>query len=230
MPNDIWPSHNIAAAVVESMKRHKRKPSDFYPTPAEATTALIPMLNIPKTAWVCDPGCGEGDFIEVFRILGFNVYASDLRHTGYGDGGVDFLNPPDDRFFFSFDVIATNPPFDLAEDFIRMAHGNAGIVVMLLKSNYWNAKKRLALWDECTPTGFFPISWRLAFLEEERGKSPLMDCDFWIWDYREPKLPWRPLERPAASETPYVGQKPLTVHLRRLHDAMERLEAVMNGG
>lgn len=230
MPNEKWPSHNIAAAVVESMKRHKRKPSDFYPTPAAATVALIRLLNLAPGSKVCDPACGEGDMAEVFRLFGYDTDAFDLRHTGYGEGGVSFIAPPDDRFFFTYDLIVTNPPFELAADFIRMACGNAGKVAMLLKSNYWNAAKRLKLWNDCTPTGHYPLTWRLAFLEKERGKSPLMDCDWWVWDDAQPKLLQKPIARPPAAIVPNVSQKPLTVHLRRLHDAMERLEDVINGG
>lgn len=222
--NETWPVHNMATATVESMKKWKRRDADFYPTPVAVTFVLADLLGLEPGDWVCDPACGEGDLADVFKALGYRVDASDLRHTGYGDGGIDFLAPPDDRFFFRHAAIVTNPPFALAEQFIRQCHGLVGTYAMLLKSNYWNAGSRLKLWDDCTPTGHFPLTWRPAFLEKERGKSPLMDCDWWIWRVDQPKLPCRPLPRPKAAELPAVPPRPLTVHLRRLERALEGLE------
>lgn len=221
--------HTLATATVAAMKNWARKPADFYPTPANVVFALIKYLDLRLGAWICDPACGEGDLADVFKALGFNVEASDIRFTGYGEGGIDFLQPPDDRFFFRHDLLVTNPPFALAEEFIRTMYGQSGRFALLLKSNYWNAGGRLKLWDECTPSGHHPLTWRPAFLKKERGNSPLMDCDWWIWDVEQPKLPTRPFGRPSATETPVLPPRPLTVHLKRLGAAVEELEAAFRG-
>lgn len=215
--------HTLADATVASMKNWKRKAADFYPTPADVVYALIQKMELTPgpNVWICDPACGEGDLADVFKALGFPVDASDLRHTGYGEGGIDFLNPPDDRFFFRHELLVTNPPFALAEEFIRTMYGICGRFALLLKSNYWNAKGRLKLWDDCTPSDHHPLTWRPAFLAKERGNSPLMDCDWWIWDVSKPKLPDRPLPRPKAADVPVLPPRPLTVHLKRLGAAFE---------
>ena len=222
-------SSSFSDAAVLSVKTWKRKNADFYPTPTEVTFAAVEKLGLKAGARIVDPACGEGDLADLLKACGFDVEASDLRHTGYGEPGVDFLNPPDDRFFFSHDAMMTNPPFDIADKFIRTAYGQFGKFALLLKSNYWNVKSRLQLWDDCTPTGHHPLTWRPAFLKKERGNSPLMDCDWWFWDVEQPPMASRPLSKPAPTEVPDIGPRPLTVHLRRLARAFEDAEAARGG-
>lgn len=225
MSNDTWPAHNMALAVVESMKRHARKPSELYPTPIEGTTAIIPFLGLKAGARILEPACAAGQMSYVLKFFGFDVTSSDLRHTGYGEGGVDFLRDPIQKFM-GYDAIVSNPPFDEAERFIRRATAFAPVVALLLKSNYWHAGKRAKkLWDDCTPVAQHPVSWRLAFLKEERGNSPLMDCTWFVWDRSRPKLADRPLIRPTGDQVPPPYEEPLTAYLARLGDAIEDLTA-----
>lgn len=201
---------SVADAITKSMKTHKRKPSDFYPTPEEATAAIIPILaalGVLPGALIGEPACGNGKMARVLeRDGGYEVVASDIRHTGYGFGGYDYLRGSDDPLEGSLgwlaeygllDAIVTNPPFDVAEAFIRKAITQAPVVAMLLKSNYWNTKRGLKLWDDHPPTARHDITWRLAFLEKERGKTPLMDCTWFVWKRGDPPLD-RPLPKPEG--------------------------------
>jgi hypothetical protein len=215
--------HTVADAVVMSMQRHKRKAADLYPTPAEGTVAILPWLleKLKPGSRIAEPACGRGDMALVLEYAGFKVMASDIQLTGFGKPFVNFLkvNPKLDRF--SADGLVTNPPFDQAEEFIRHAvqRLNVPVVAMILKSNYWHAKRGLKLWDECTPTGHFPMTWRLAFLEEERGKSPLMDCSWFVWCQGDPPMKDRPLEKPSV--VPQLSY-PLGVHI--MDNVRARLE------
>lgn len=233
--------HSIATAVVKSMATHKRKAADEYPTPPAATQAILDELCpsvLRPGALIGEPACGEGDMARVFRANGFDVIASDLRHTGYGIGGHDYLlgglAPLEGSMgwvaeYGLLDAIITNPPFAVADQFIRKAVQQAPVVAMLLKSNYWHAGKRAdKLYADCPPTRQYPIAWRLAFLEAERGKSPLMDCTWYVWVRGEKPID-RPLLRPQAARVLDVRQKPLTVHLRRLAAACEALERAVDG-
>lgn len=191
---------NVAGAIIKGMATWERKEADLYPTPPEGTTAIVPWLaSRMKGPMIGEPACGRGDMAMILERHGFTILASDLQDTGYGEPFRDFLKI-DTKMGDEYEVdgLVTNPPFVVAHHFIRHAVKRLRIpvVAMLLKSNYWNAAGRLKLWDECTPTGFFPLTWRLAFLEEERGKSPLMDCDWWVWCADDPPLPWRPLQKP----------------------------------
>lgn len=225
---------NVASAVVESMKRHKRKPSDFYPTPPAATVAVIPRLGLKPGALIGEPACGTGEIAMVLEAKGFEVVASDLRHTGYGLGGYDYLNGDEATDgslgwlaeYGLLDAIVTNPPFNLAEAFIRKAVQQAPVVAMLLKSNYWHTANRVQLKKDCPPTGAHELTWRLAFLESERGKSPLMDCTWFVWDQSKPPLPESQLLRPKPIEVPAIRHS-LTVHVASNRFARERLNGLL---
>lgn len=187
---------SIADAIVKSYTKWERKPADLYPTPVEATEALIPVLKAMKrpdgkpVKRIWEPSCGDGRIARVLEWHGFEVTGTDIReYPGYGIGGVDFVNddpietmgwdPRED-----VDVIVGNPPFSLAEEFIRTARKYCPNVVMLLKQTYWNTKGRSeGLWFDETPSLELKLTWRLAFLRKERGSSPLMDCMWVVWNH-----------------------------------------------
>jgi hypothetical protein len=234
--NKDWPTHNVASAVVESMRRHVRKPSDYYPTPAAATVTVLDYLGLPAGTVIAEPACGQGAIARVCRERGYYVAASDLRETGYGMGGCDYLTDTADGYgdvswFYELAIakaIITNPPFNLAEAFIRKAVQQVPVVAMLLKSNFFHAACRTKLWDDCTPTAQLPVSWRLAFLEKERGKSPLMDCTWFVWDRSKPPLKDRPLVKPTAG-VPDISVNLLKPALVALGEAVDRLTVAAGG-
>lgn len=160
---------------------------------------------------------------RVIRANGYNVISSDIRHTGYGVGGVDFLQSA----YPDVEAIIMNPPFDYAEQFIRRALMRAPKVAALLKVNFWSAAGRAKLWDDCTPTGRHDLTWRLAFLKEERGDSPLMDVCWFLWDKSKPPLKDRPLTRP--SWVPDISVQPLLVRLMDASNARRRSTEVLDG-
>lgn len=183
----------IAKAIVQSYKKWQRKPADLYPTPVDGTESLIPVLKAMKrpdgtpikTIW--EPACGDGRLARVLEWHGFEVIATDLReYPGYGHGGLDFLTEtPQDKWGWrlpEIDAIVTNPPFSLAEEFIRRAHLFTPNVAMLLKQTFWNVGGRSrGLWFDHMPDMELKLTWRLAFLASERGNSPLMDCMWNVW-------------------------------------------------
>lgn len=224
---------NLAAAIIKSMADHERVESDLYPTPAAGTWVIADYLRskLRPGAVVAEPACGRGDMAMILGQIGFDVQASDILDTGYGEPHRDFLkiNPKLDDDYEDVEGLCTNPPFVVAEQFIRHAvkRMQIPVVAMLLKSNYWNTKGRLRLWDECTPTAFFPLTWRLAFLEKERGSSPLMDCNWWFWCQGDPPLPWRPLEKPQDAPQLVYPKKVLLKDAERTQTALRAaLEAI----
>lgn len=117
---------------------------------------------------------------RIMSERGHDVYSSDLEFQGYGEGNIDFLatNLPKD-----VNWIITNPPFSLADQFIRKAFEHRVSFAFLLKSQYWHAKKRVDLFYEMPPTDICPLTWRPDFLFKKRGKgSPLMDVMWCVWD------------------------------------------------
>lgn len=174
-----------------------RRQSDFYPTPPEATVALLQFLNLPKNTTIWEPAAGEGDMAGVLQTYFETVYTTDILD------GTDFLKSSID----AADWIITNPPFSLAEDFIRRAAKIEKPFAFLLKSQYWHASKRMALFEEIPPSYILPLTWRPDFFFKERGSgdsgSPLMDVMWCVWLapwMRNTQTIYRPLPRPPRNE------------------------------
>ena len=94
-------------------RKAKRDELDFYPTPEWATRAL---LNREKFEGViCEPACGNGAMSKVLESYGYQVISSDIVDRGYGVTQNFFDH------YRSVENIVTNPPFNLAKEFILHA-------------------------------------------------------------------------------------------------------------
>lgn len=179
---DKLSSGGIAGAIAASMAKWARKPADLYPTPPDCTYSLIPHIEdlVPAGARVLEPACADGQMSKALEEFGYVVDSYDLRpEVLYGIGGVDFLDRENGLFDEGYDAVITNPPFKAAHLFIERALEVAPVAVMLLKAQYWNTNNRKALFRSCGVSRELNLTWRPAFLEAERGKSPLMDC-MWV--------------------------------------------------
>jgi len=165
--------------------RAKRPDDDFYPTPAEATEAILghPMFRgvVADGSTLWEPACGNGAISKVLMAFGYPTISTNINDRGYGETGVNFLTTRKRRA----NVLFTNPPFDAptgsAADFLKQAGQlNIGVVVMLLKSTYMHAgKARGWLQDNrWKPTLKLECAWRIDFTGE--GASP-MDMAWFIW-------------------------------------------------
>lgn len=170
----------------------KRRKDDFYPTPPEATRALLPLIVRWPKIW--EPCCGNGAISRELKAAGHTVHSTDLVDRGYGLGGEDF---------FRCEVpvaesIVTNPPFKPAAELILHAH-KIGVVRMalLLKMTFWNAAARRKVWGVWRPFSVHPLTWRLDF--DGRG-APTMDCMWCIWQPRAGReaTKFEPLARPMS--------------------------------
>ena len=165
----------------------KRRKLDYYPTPPEATQALLDYLQLPKKTKIWECACGTGSMVDVIRSNGYACVGTDIV-TGH-----DFLTHREDC-----DWIITNPPFFLAEQFIVRA-GQIGVpFALLLKSQYWHSQKRLAIFRAYQPTAVLPLTWRPDFTGE--GGS-LMDMIWCVWNGGDGQTIYCPLERPVMDNT-----------------------------
>jgi len=189
-----------ALNLAGSSLNNKRRKQDFYPTPPEATKALIDTgLILGRRVW--EPACGDGRMAEVFRAAGYSCTASDIRETGYGlTVPVDFLRDQGAYPCGFFDAIVTNPPFNLAAEFIDRAidHHRPKVVAMLLKANYWHAAKRIKLFEKHQPSHILALTWRLDFVGGERGGNPLMDCAWVVWTEGAVETKYALLKKPET--------------------------------
>ncbi len=118
-------------------------PHDFFPTPHGVTKAFIDACPLPDGLW-CEPAVGSGHIIEaVGPRAAWATY--DIREvpkpelSAHHVAPYDFLKH-DERL--RFDVIITNPPFYLAEEFVRKALACADHVAMLLRLAFLESRKR----------------------------------------------------------------------------------------
>lgn len=171
-----------------------RRESDFYPTPPEVTVALLDFLRLPENTVIWEPAAGEGDMAGVLQTYFETVYTTDILD------GTDFLKSSID----AADWIITNPPFSLAEAFIRRAAELGKPFAFLVKSQFWNAKRRLPLFDEFPPSYILPLTWRPDFFfKDDHGGSPLMDVMWCVWlmpHIKGTQTVYRPLERPKGEK------------------------------
>ena len=180
------------ANLANGSKTAKRRELDFYPTPPEATHALMRFLKLPICR-IWEPACGDGAMSKVLSSYGHKVVSTDLRDTGFGEGGVDFLETPARLV----DAIITNPPFAQSQTFISRATFMADTVAMLLKSQYWHAQKRLSLFRLNPPAWVLPLTWRPDFMGGASGGAPTMEVHWTVWIKGQTDTRMRLLEKPG---------------------------------
>ena len=83
----------------------RRLPNEFYPTPPEATRALLSVETFEGSIW--EPACGEGAIAKELTAAGHTVVSTDLVDYGFGIPRVDFLKEIRPRARH----IVTNPPY-----------------------------------------------------------------------------------------------------------------------
>lgn len=177
-----------------------RQARDWYPTPPEATIALLGSPWTPshdEPVW--EPAAGDGAMVAPLIAAGFAVTATDIEPMGENIGRQNFLHTRTLRA----PQIITNPPFNLAEQFIRQAMGlKADYLALLLKATYWHAAGRMPLWREYRPSAILPLTWRLDFMGLGQ---PTMDCSWVVWTARPSRGPveveYFPLEKPGNART-----------------------------
>lgn len=216
---------NFAGAAIKSMAVHKRKKSDVYPTlDAAATWAVLEADPPPPGCNVWEPACGGGHMARVIaqHPNGYHVSSTDIRKTGYGLPYVDFLAtiPAPET---PIHAIITNPPFNLADEFIRHALETIKVpyLALLLKTTFFNSGRGKRLHNDHPPTNRLPLTWRVAFLKGERGNSPLMDCDWFVWQAGATPKSFQPVVR-SPSAPPDPGT-PLLACLANLEEAVDEL-------
>lgn len=134
-----------------------RAPYEFYPTPPEATRALLSVEEFDGPIW--EPACGEGHISKVLVKAGYEVVSTDLILRGYGEGDVDFLREREPRAKH----IVTNPPYGrgLGDAFVlkalELTAETGGSVAMLLNLASLAHPSRHELWTRHPPAVIYAL-------------------------------------------------------------------------
>lgn len=165
----------------------ERRRNDFYPTPAEATQALLRVessairrcMDAELLDGIWEP-CGRGGAIA--RIL--------ERELDLPVRATDIVADPDNRCaqqdlllatLAPSLIVITNPPFALASDMIEHLLGTLRVkyLALLLKTTFWSAATREGLLDRFPVARRYDMNWRLDFTG---GGAPTMECSWFVWD------------------------------------------------
>lgn len=140
-----------------------RQPGDFYETPPWAIDVVLDALAVGPEfdGYVIDPGCGNGaianriaerapnaDIRGIEKNEELLAIAKACRADGIAWEHADWLTWELDG---TPDLIVCNPPYGIAEAFVRKAidvAGKKGVVAMLLRQSWVSGKTRRAFWQQ----------------------------------------------------------------------------------
>jgi hypothetical protein len=172
------------------MVNTKRDPYEFYRTPQEAILPFLSREQFGRTVW--EPCCGDGAISEVLTAAGYQVYSSDLIDRGYGEVA-DFLTESTHR---RVDSIVTNPPFSLAERFVRKAlRCSTFKVAMFLRLPFLESARRYSLFQETPLKMVYVFSNRLSLYPGDQANrgGGTMAFAWFVWEHGyvgNPQIDW----------------------------------------
>jgi len=171
----------------------ERRERDFYPTPIELCKAAIKKeFPIGLNGYVLDPGCGTGNWGNAWNfynpssmITGIDIEPNVKYLDCYCNYIVgDFLT--DDFDGTNFEAIIGNPPYSLAEEFVRKSKTlleQRGYIYFLLRLEFLASKKRhFGLFREFRPKKVYVLSRRPSFFSTTNGHTTdAMDYAMFLW-------------------------------------------------
>jgi hypothetical protein len=170
---------------------------DFYPTPPWATHAL--MLNETFTGHILEPACGDGAMSEVIKAYNEIVTSTDIYDHGYEDcfNILDFLELQNG---YRTENIITNPPYNIADDFVKKALFVADKkVAFLMRLAYLEGQARHGeIFTPTPPSRVWVFSERITFYKkgaDVKGSGTTAYAWF-VWDKEDKsgktELKWLP--------------------------------------
>jgi len=166
---------NLRTAQSISGYSKSRAPMDNYPTPDIATLSLLAREKFDGVVW--EPACGSGNIARHFS----NCIATDIREDNiYGENCIDFL-----KEYREVDHIVTNPPYNIAQEFVEHSLKCAkGKVAMLCKLAFLEGKARYSLFQEHPIKTVYVFSKRLPLTKEgdTRKQSSMIPFAWFIWE------------------------------------------------
>lgn len=161
-PKKDWSGDTHSVFVTVGASNHskgERQNEDFYASHPEAGEWLMRLEKFDGPIW--EPCCGQGHLSKVFESYGYEVRSTDLIDRGYGQGGVNFLDPSITEWN---GAIVTNPPFAFAQEIIEKALSiipEGQKVAMFLRTLFLEGQARRKLFDANPPKRVWVTSKRI---------------------------------------------------------------------
>lgn len=168
-----------------------RSEYDYYVTPQKAihefiecaklNTDIFTRLETKKILDPCAGGSASSDmsYPKCLSKYGCNVFTIDIRDDSLARQKGDYLKLNASGIF---DLIITNPPFNISLDVIKKAIldvKEGGMVIMLLRLNYFGSQARRQFFDENMPNYTFVHSKRMSF--SSNGKTDSIEYMHSVW-------------------------------------------------
>lgn len=160
--------------------------SDYFPTPAWATHALMQNEKFKGGIW--EPACGNGAMSEVLYEYADchegipQVFSSDICVRDDFGTQIDFLTSKRTQAR----NIVTNPPYKFAEQFVRRAYkvADSKIALLLRLAFLEGAKRATGLFVDYPLTRLWVFSERITFypVGADRAGGGTTAYAWFIWD------------------------------------------------
>lgn len=149
----------------------ERNQNDFYITPEYTIDSLLDVLNLDDVNSFLEPCRGSGAIYNEIDVP-VKSYCEILENKDYL---TTFWRPN------TYDLIITNPPFSLAQEFLEKSLSEGWSIWYLLRLNFLGSKKRSEWWQNKSPTHLLPLSARPSFTND--GNTDATDYAWFGWDY-----------------------------------------------
>lgn len=177
-----------------------RRHNDYYPTPIEVTGLLGDWLSrneLGAGGSVLDPSAGEGAILRALEWVGRTLHALEIREecraslafcdvAHIGDallprgirGGVG-PSPRGDDWTGKYGLVACNPPFSLAREFVETYRYVGKVSAFLLRLNFFASQARAPWWVSDPPAHVLVLPKRPSFTDD--GKTDSTDYAWVVW-------------------------------------------------
>lgn len=169
------PLPGMGAATPEQDEKQK----DFYPTPEYSFMPLIShLIEVGKSepfaasgnSYFWEPARGDGRLVKWMGDAGLSAAGGDIRD----EPSYDFLQDKTRR-----GCIVTNPPFSLAEEFVRHAISLSHHVFMLLPLSFHGSDERRPMWKDIGLNSQFSLCRRPSFTGDGKTDSACYAWFYW---------------------------------------------------
>lgn len=171
--------------------RHK---SDYYVTPKNDVRIFLNHFtkindisnDLFQDFKFLDPCCGgdklnDPTYLSVIKELydPKKIIGIDIREDSKADIKTDFIKnyQPNEKY----DIIISNPPFYLAEEFIEKSMElteYGGYIILLLRLNFFGSKKRKPIFEKNMPHSCYVHHKRISFMN---GATDSIEYAHFIW-------------------------------------------------
>lgn len=138
-----------------------RVENDNYPTPLSCIELIADKINWGVVSTCCEPCAGEGAIIDALHLKEVR------RQTCEIERGSDYLS----ETMADNDLTITNPPYLLAEEFLRKSLSHSRCTVYLLRLGFLGSKKRKEFLSRNRPSHVYVLSERPSFVDVCAGKA-----------------------------------------------------------